>query len=541
VAQRSPVEGIGELVGTWDELVLQLGEIYRVSLGGHGFAPDPEKMKGQRFLRFCSATQLAQPSTEVLINWCAVVAGEGALPMRVAAARALAATGWDAALDWLSIRVESSADQAALEGLLAAAAEGRVARAFGSEELLRSMLRTAEADLEAGDTQGRARRILAAARSLRSRGPGGVGRAQVILDGWNHATLSGRWLRLALLSRMRSPDGCAQSRSILGQADQPAVLYQQALRTWVAGSAGVAGLQLPELAAPELLFGAHANLAEAMDTARRLSLAGFVPPSAWAEPSGLPSVFGHVDRAAVFGWFVMAGVEQASADHWRHLLGADPLLWRKRGLAFSGVVDEIGLAQLGSLRRAWRRARSSLSSQPALRLALDRSAFLAGLLERGEQIRIWNELAVGFAEDGLDLMAMATLAGRMGKSSVGRKVLTGLLDQLGQALRENKTVAESQELIAALVRSVGEMEKTGWELSNLEAEQGRRNGAEQWSESVRRLAGRAQRSPLGTYFTLNWPPALESGMRDLEAEARIPLAELRVDKDSSTEGAAFRR
>lgn len=540
VTGRLPTAGVGEIQGTWDEVVLRLGEVYRVSLDGHGLEAEGQDGVRTRFLRFCSSTRLAEPGVDVLIAWCSVLVGEVPLAERVAAARALASSGWGAALDWLSIRVQESRDPAALEGLLSAAAKGRIAHALTDRELLRSLLQTAEADLRAGDSEGRARRILAAFRHMRAIGPGGRPLGPEILEGWEQAELTGRWLRLAILTRLRSPEARAQAASILEDAQQDPLLYRQAMRAWIAASVGLGVRELPRLARPAALLGAFEDLDAAARAAQEWALAGFEPPASWQDPARLPAGLDRLDRVALLSWFVALGQVPASAAHWRALLSHNQLLWRHDSLELSRAIDAIGIEHAGLLRAAWRQARQQLP-EALPKLSLDRSAFLAGILEARERNAVWNRLVASFAEQGLDWMAMAVLSGRGWNSEVGQKVCQQLVDEFAGALRENRSVEDSLPLIEALVRSVGEMEQAGWEHSSLELEPGRRNLSEQWSEQLRRLAGQHRRSPLGTYFSLHWPPPLESGMRDLEAEERIPLVPLRVREDSPTEGAAFRR
>jgi len=524
VAARKPAEGFVEVRGSWEELVVQLGEIYRVSLDGHGFHPDPSEAVGPRFLRFCAPTRLAEPTSDVLIQWCALLAGEFSPKLRVAAARALADSGWDAALDWLSVRVEEEGDPAALEGLLSAAARGRVGAALGSPELLAGIRDTAQADLERGDPDGRAGRMLAAFRSLRDLGPGGLRRGEVLVEGWKAASPAGRWLRLAMLRRMRSPSAAPLAAEVLADAEASAVLKREALGAWMAATAGLASDFEPDLAAPERLFEGLVDLDEARGVASDLWAAHLSLPASWDDPARLPGGLDRLARAGVVAWLAMAGREEAVAAHWRASLGSNRLLWHAESEAFGELLLCIGESHGELLRAAWQLARGA-GGGALKRLSIDRSAFLGGILPRPDQVRVWNELVATFERDGADLVAMAVISARGWDSSSGKKVRAQLMEALRQAFQDERPVARCQALLRALDRSVFEMRRIGWELSRVGLDMGRRSMAEQWSEQVRRLAERAQRSPLGAYLGLHWPPPLSSGVLDLARAERLPNGE----------------
>src|SRR5258707_13937247 len=111
---------------------------------------------------------------------------------RAVNARALAATGWPAALAFLERRwIEG--DEPALEGLLLAAGRGRVAPALQEPQRQRALYaRLAAAELD-GSTLARA---LAAAGPLSRTGePLGP----LALEGFDRAGPRERWLRLAAL------------------------------------------------------------------------------------------------------------------------------------------------------------------------------------------------------------------------------------------------------------------------------------------------------------------------------------------------------
>src|SRR5437867_5552752 len=126
--------------------------------------------------------------------------------------------------------VRSRADRAALEGLLLAAARGRVAPALLSPAVLEPLLTEAE---QAGPSS--ARILCALARSGCSDAQGGA-LAGRLLAGFERATPRSRWIRLFLLAR----NGCAASevvplaRALLADPSIDAALRLQALHALAA-------------------------------------------------------------------------------------------------------------------------------------------------------------------------------------------------------------------------------------------------------------------------------------------------------------------
>ncbi len=151
-----------------------------------------------------------------IADWCRVV--EAGRPGAATAARSLAASGWSAVLHWLDRRWSERRDEAALEGLLAAAAQGRVGRSLMRADERRALLERADraldsrereldalnaGELDASEAQRFAERV---ARALGSAGPmtlGGGDDSALLLEGWQDKGRAQRWLRLAVLEGRR--------------------------------------------------------------------------------------------------------------------------------------------------------------------------------------------------------------------------------------------------------------------------------------------------------------------------------------------------
>lgn len=84
---------------------------------------------------------LRTPAGEIIIGWCLEACREGDRVRQGAAARALAGLGWPAALGLLEQRWLVLGDVAALEGLLAAAARGRVVPSLQRADVIERVLR----------------------------------------------------------------------------------------------------------------------------------------------------------------------------------------------------------------------------------------------------------------------------------------------------------------------------------------------------------------------------------------------------------------
>lgn len=149
-----------------------------------------------------------------LLSWFREVESSGS--RAAPAARALAISGWPAALDWLDRRWAERADSNALEGLLAAASRGRVSRSMWTRDLRVHLLDMADRALNESErrldamasgasanpgtlAEQRAERI---ARGLIGAGGmelGGELSSDLWMANWRERNTGQRWLRLVIL------------------------------------------------------------------------------------------------------------------------------------------------------------------------------------------------------------------------------------------------------------------------------------------------------------------------------------------------------
>ena len=252
----------GVLRGTWDDVLDQLTQIDGATWEGFGFNPSQNQNEGaapgddgatpglRPFIRVClSGAQGGEPAVEHLLQWCSRFVGGGSLPARRAAARALAASGWPAAIHWLGARADG--DPAARSGLVLAASRGRLSPWFLRSECVEKLLAEVDRELAAPDlgeggyesTKRRAEELAAALAHLPAQAPhgfdqSGVGAAivQQLLGPWGEFPARSLWLRLVALEGIRPvvPGLGQRIQDGAAAAANPPELRLQALRTLAA-------------------------------------------------------------------------------------------------------------------------------------------------------------------------------------------------------------------------------------------------------------------------------------------------------------------
>lgn len=232
---------------------------------------------------------------ERLVGWVGEVASTAPAPRRAAAARALAGSGWPAAVEWLGRRFADRGDAAALDGALLAAGRAGVARALRSPAAVGALLAivdgTAEAPAgspfaEVFAASDSAARWQLAARIARALGAGparlddGSSRVALLAAGLDAAHARGAFARLVALeqlggahpeaaaacARLLQRAGFAQEAGAAPDAQRDARLLRQALRATVAlGGAAV------EIAHPDALLACATSRGAALELARLLA------------------------------------------------------------------------------------------------------------------------------------------------------------------------------------------------------------------------------------------------------------------------------
>ena len=271
-----PRAGPARTDGTWAEVLEALCGIHGAAYQLQGFrfdadtGDDPGHPPPRPWIHVVprGTTELAPAGRDLrtsgaehVIGWCGDVVREGDIVRQIAAARALAILDWPAALTWLETRWLATGDVPALEGLLAAAARGRVALSLQRPDVVRTVLSIVDEDarevvalrarrtaaIASQDIADAEAALLAAAvpadRRARRFGIGLAGLAPVALgveesvldvlfERFDGAPPTGRWVRLVAAEGMGVEHGAATQnalRVLRGQLQ--ARSRRQALRT----------------------------------------------------------------------------------------------------------------------------------------------------------------------------------------------------------------------------------------------------------------------------------------------------------------------
>jgi hypothetical protein len=296
-------------VEPWNRLVWRLREA-GVELECHGVVPPREGAPtGGAFLRFATDLGPVRSGVDWVSEWLITLARkDGNEAERVRAARNLASSGFAPALEWMGELAERGADRAAREGLVRAAARGRVSSALTAPDVLGSLL------LEAEQAGGHASaRILVALTRLGCLDSHGAPLAGRFLAEFRAVSVRGRWTRLFLLERNRCASEAifSEAQALLVDPATPAPLALQALHFCVArgevlpGALRVAGLPA--------FFGLALDADESERLARALRLAGLKPP--FRDPATVPADWQPPERARLLEAWLWSSDEEAAASH----------------------------------------------------------------------------------------------------------------------------------------------------------------------------------------------------------------------------------
>ncbi len=435
----APRLGAARLEGSWAELLQDLCMIHNGAFQLQGYRyPDEtypsdlveagaELPPARAWVHVVQrgTTQLApagrdlrEPGSARIVAWCKGVIADGNLIRQGASARALAVLDWPAAVHWLERRWAWYGDVVALEGLLAAAARGRVAPSLQDPRCLRAIFDLVEVDATEIQVLADARAAALAPETIRNTGqayaqaaealdgrlqrlavglqnlvpmmvlPGDEVRpaASLLFEGFAEACVESQWLRLAISEGLgvESPEATAAATAILAQAQpmaEPLVqarrrpLRRQALRTLgrirpQGTGTGAEALQVRHVGDLFAIGSAGARDLQGLG----LEL-GRLEPLSFSQPGGFPSREILASRAAltqVLVWAALAAEQRGASGSSRGRSserGPGPALRAAPGWAVTAV--EAGL-------RDWRAAR-----RPDVR-DVDRSALRAA----ARQVRV---------------------------------------------------------------------------------------------------------------------------------------------------------
>ena len=420
----------------WDRMLALLAREHGLALQGFGLGTlETPGARDERWVRFAPAPvrTATRPvhGVELLAAWCERLARDEfpdpSSGRRIAAARSLASSGWPAALRWLESMWERERDEAAWEGLVLAAARGRVAPSLARPANVREIVRRADALLNAaaatpdsGSSSGpgdpprpappsesarleQAFALIDALAAVGCSGTAGEDLMAILLESPLELSARSRWWRLAVLERAvcHAPAGGALEaylRAQMNDAEAPHVLRLQALRAWCTATGGegrpLALDDLPGLGAPSSSWG----LAGARLRLELVHRAGLLPRSSAGrgdpvervdplDPGDPVDPGEHVVRAA---WWLLAvarpfGAEASSPSpvdeaarelqEWARghaALGAQEGAAQGRDLARALLRDVRRQGRATALRGAFARALEDGSMEAPARAALVR-------------------------------------------------------------------------------------------------------------------------------------------------------------------------
>ncbi|MAF65219.1 MAG: hypothetical protein CMJ84_06130 [Planctomycetes bacterium] len=426
---RAP-RALTERTGTACDLLAELAHAGRLSLSGVGDW-EAEQPGAGAFVLIAPRGGRSDSGVELLRAWCASV--QRADERASAAARALAASGWPAALAWLERSWFERDHAAALDGLLAAAARGRIAPVLCLDEGRRRVIAAADEGLARGDAVGR-RRAEEVARALARAGslsPLGEDLSPALLAGWDAGDEERTWVRLTALEGRGALAPAVLAR-VVEMAERPAgsvALRRAALRVLAGLTRPPEELRVAGLGALWAASGVNGGQAELGDL---LAAVGGVDPDAAEVPA--PLRFDALARAER-GAAALALLLQSMAER------AAPTTRREWVRALARRVEREGATSTARLLEPGFTAAHAPANEALMGLALE-----AGCLAPTFEVRLFERLREGGASAPGELRLLGELgAGPRGSSA--RELLLARLDELAAAPGGDPAAAE--ELAAA--------------------------------------------------------------------------------------------
>jgi len=476
----------------WNRQLWRLREL-GLELEAHGVVPPRDgAAPSGAFLRL--APELGPPRTGVewVADWLLILArGEAGEAERARAARNLAASGFAPALTWMEELVMRG-DRAAREGLLRAAARGRVAPALTHPAVLGELL--AEAERADGRPAARLGAALARIGCLDAEGEPLAAR---LLADFAAVTPRGRWLRLYVLERNRcaSPEACGIARTLVEDPATPPALALQALFLLVAHGEAPSSLRV---ATPAALLGLELAPEEGERLERALRLVGQAPP--WADPAAIPPDLPPAVRTRLLEAWLWNGDEEACARHVAAALAGPPAAARTRGEDLARTLEPWIARGEGE-----RIARVLARSLPAAREAdVVRLRLLLGLVPADEVPAQVARGGYALAGAGADLALLGALAGYPERHALEGQAREALRAALDAAVRLADPGPEVVPLTEAARRAVAGLFAAGRDAEG-----------QALTRSLWQIQGRAEAPLARALARAGWlvPPGVE--VRDL--------------------------
>lgn len=279
--QTRPLVGAQDLgpiaVGTFDELLYATAVTHGALFDVYGW------IDGRTWIVVRpSDVPDGRSAQALLLQWVLAVESPSSPRQARACARALAACGWPAALEWLDLRWSSKQDSAAFAGLLLAAGRGALAPSLESAAAAKELLERADRALSTLESPRQ--EIGELARALLTLGATG---SPAWAAGYAAAPERGRLLRCALVANARRApeDLLALLRARLQSPDTSSEERCGSLRAIAAAQGARAG--------EVQTFGLEAAFSWAVEHGQGrafpiwLRAAGIREPQSWQDPRGL--------------------------------------------------------------------------------------------------------------------------------------------------------------------------------------------------------------------------------------------------------------
>ncbi|MEO6708720.1 MAG: hypothetical protein ABIP42_04035, partial [Planctomycetota bacterium] len=202
----------GSVFGNFADLVFAAAVTHQATFDIYGWS------EGRTWIVVRGRNLEGRSAQSLLQSWIQTVERPRTSADARAAARALASSGWPAALEWLDARWRDLQDPAALDGLILAAGRGGLARSLASRKGAELLLERADRSLAASGEASRDARETA--RALLTIGTIG---SEAWSEGFVAASMRARGLRCALVSATRNcpSELSSQLEARLMAADTP--------------------------------------------------------------------------------------------------------------------------------------------------------------------------------------------------------------------------------------------------------------------------------------------------------------------------------
>jgi hypothetical protein len=390
------------------------------------------------FVHFASELGPPRTGVDLVCEWLLTLARPGPLEERARAARNLAAAGCVPASEWMEARVRAHGDPAAREGLLWAAARGRVASVLTSSAVLEDLLTEVEPGGE------RSARLLFPMASVGCFDESGASFAEHSRASLMSGSPRTRWARLFLLER----NGCADPdlepvlRALLADSATPPPLALQALFTL----ALFPGARAPAVHDLPALIRATRMSDEEDRLGRVLRLFAIAPP--FLDPASTPADWQARERGALLAAWLWTDEVDPVAAHCAAWVAASGAPSDRRGTELAERLEPFVTRGRADRVNAFLKKGATLFASPAL----ERVRLLLGLVVAGEVEALARKL--GLDATASDLAGLGALAGIPGEGAVQNAARAALVDALTQAVRENRSPADSRSLLQAVERAL---------------------------------------------------------------------------------------